>query len=70
MADPVNLRRYRKQRARQAAEEQAAANRSRHGRTPAERRRDAAAAERQARELDGKRLSRTDREEEEGPQRG
>jgi len=55
MAEIVNLRLVRK--ARQRAEVQAAAaqNRARHGRTKAERHRDAAEVERLSRTIDGAR---------------
>lgn len=42
MSKVVNLNRFRKQKARQAAEQQAAENRVRFGRTKAEKQRDAA----------------------------
>ena len=42
MGDVVNLRQARKQKARAEKEEQAQANRARHGRSKAERRQDAA----------------------------
>ena len=56
MAEIVNLRRARKARARGEKEAQAAANRAKHGRPKAERRRDEAATEMERRRLDGKRL--------------
>ena len=56
MADPVNLNRFRKAKARADAEVQAAANRALHGRTGAEKRAGRAEAARAARTLDGARL--------------
>ena len=56
MADPVNLNRFRKAKARADAEVQAAANRAAHGRTGAEKRAGRAEADRAARTLDGARL--------------
>lgn len=56
MAEIVNLRRVKKQQARQDAAQQAAENRVRHGRTKAERAHDATAAaerERDRKRLDG-----------------
>ncbi|MDG5488292.1 DUF4169 family protein [Sphingomonas sp. FW199] len=52
MGDVVNLRAARKARARATAEATAAANRALHGRTRAERERDAAEAARRERLLD------------------
>ncbi|MEQ1438601.1 DUF4169 family protein [Fontimonas sp. SYSU GA230001] len=52
MAKVVNLNRFRKQKERQAAEEQAAANRVRFGRTKEQKRRDAAEADEARRRLD------------------
>lgn len=56
----VNLRTERKRRRREDSEAQAAENRARHGRTKAEKGRDAAAAESEKRHLDGHRLGRPD----------
>lgn len=60
MAEIVNLRRARKDKARRDAEVAAAANRASHGRTPAERKRDEAEARRLAKIVDGARLSSAD----------
>ena len=54
-ADVINLRLARKARARAEGRHIAQQNRARHGRTLAERKVDAAAAERAARDLAGKR---------------
>ena len=63
MADVVNLGRARKQRAKRAAEQQAAANRSRHGETKAARLlREAREAERE-RLLAGARVEAADEED-------
>ena len=56
MAEIVNLNRARKARDRVAAGEKAAANRAAHGRTKAERARDAAAERERNALLDGARL--------------
>ncbi|TPG57198.1 DUF4169 family protein [Roseomonas nepalensis] len=56
MAEIVNLNRARKARDRAAAGEKAAANRAAHGRTKAERARDAAAERERNVLLDGARL--------------
>ena len=53
MADPVNLNRFRKQKAKQDAERDAAANRAKHGRTKAEKQNDRRAEERRQALLDG-----------------
>lgn len=53
MAEIVNLKRVRKQRARTAAEADAAANRTEHGRTKSERRLTKAEKEAAERKLDG-----------------
>lgn len=53
MTKVVNLRQFRKRKARQAAELVAAENRLRHGRTPAERRRDETLEAEARRRLDG-----------------
>ncbi|WP_431283003.1 DUF4169 family protein [Humitalea sp. 24SJ18S-53] len=55
MAEIVNLNRVRKQKSRAAATEQAAANRVKHGRTLAERARDAEETRARERLLDGAR---------------
>lgn len=54
----VNLNRFRKKKAREEKEKQAAINRARHGRTQAQKERELADRERAARLLDGKRLER------------
>ena len=59
----VNLRSERKRRRREEAEIAAAENRARHGRTKAEKRRDAATDAADQRHLDGHRLERPDPEE-------
>ncbi len=59
MAEIVNLRQVRKQRARAKAAEQAAANRARHGRTPAQKQADAAEAARRRALLDGAKVDDT-----------
>ncbi|WP_426956576.1 DUF4169 family protein [Muricoccus radiodurans] len=56
MAEIVNLRRARREKARREAEAQASANRAAHGRTRAEKIRDAAEAARRAALLEGARL--------------
>ncbi len=53
MGEIVNLRKVRKAKARSQAAEAAAENRTRHGRTAAERARDALEAEQARRTLDG-----------------
>ncbi len=60
MAEIVNLRQARKAKKRREAEVQAAENRVRFGRPGAERKRDAAEKELEARRLDGHRLDRDD----------
>ena len=57
MAEIVNLRRARKQRARQDAEAQAEQNRITFGRSKAERTQTQAERDKAARQLDGHRLS-------------
>lgn len=57
MADLVNLRRFRKQKARKAAEEDAQTNRVRFGRTLAERQETRAQDDLEQRRLDGHKLS-------------
>lgn len=57
MADIVNLRRFRKQKARAAAEEDAETNRVRFGRTLAERQETKAQQDLAQRRLDGHKLS-------------
>ena len=57
MAEIVNLRQRRKQRARDEAAAQGAANRGKFGRPTAERRREAAEAARRRAELDSKKLT-------------
>jgi Domain of unknown function (DUF4169) len=56
MAEIVNLRRVKKQRARAEASEQAAQNRVRHGRSAAQKQSDAAEAAKRRALLDGVRL--------------
>jgi hypothetical protein len=56
MAEIVNLNRVRKAKARDAARQQAAANRAKHGRTAAERAREQEARARRDAVLDGQRL--------------
>lgn len=56
MGEVINLREVRKRRDRAAREVEAAANRSRFGRTKADRVKEDDAAERARRDLDGKRL--------------
>ncbi len=56
MADVVNLNRFRKMREREDREKVAEANRVRFGRTKAEKLRDRQERERQAGELDGKKV--------------
>lgn len=56
MAEVINLRRARKRRQREAAAAQAAANRAKFGRTPAEKARDADVLEEERRRLDQRRL--------------
>ena len=56
MGEIVNLRSQRRRRDKQQAAQQAADNRARHGRTPAEKRRDAIEAARRESGLDGARL--------------
>ncbi len=58
MADIVNLRRARKDKARREHESEAAANRRRFGRTRAEKAADKDAQARTERTLDGKRIDR------------
>lgn len=62
MAEIINLRRVRKQRARQEAEQQAQQNRITFGRTKAERSLTEAERDKAARTLDGHRLARPDDE--------
>ncbi|HZF74444.1 MAG TPA: DUF4169 family protein [Acetobacteraceae bacterium] len=56
MAEIVNLRQARKQRARREAEDAASANRAKHGRTRAEREAEARREAERRRLLDGARL--------------
>jgi len=56
MADIVNLRRVRKERAQREKDHEAAANRLRFGRTKAQKAADRDAAERSRRSLDDKQL--------------
>lgn len=62
MAEIINLRRVRKQRARQEAEQQAQQNRIAFGRTKAERSLTEAERDKAARTLDGHHLARPDDE--------
>jgi hypothetical protein len=55
MADIINLRRVRKERARDKAAADAAASRAKHGRTGAEKERERVESDRQERLLDGAR---------------
>lgn len=57
MADIVNVRRFRKQKARAAAEDDAQANRLRFGRSAAERQEIEAQQDLEQRRLDGHKLS-------------
>ncbi len=57
MADLVNLRQRRKQKAREAAEAEAAANRAKFGQPKAERVREEAEATRARKEIDNKKLT-------------
>ncbi|HEY5208348.1 MAG TPA: DUF4169 family protein [Stellaceae bacterium] len=56
MAEPINLRRKRKEAARRDAELKAAENRARFGRPKAERLRETAETDKAARDLAGKKL--------------
>jgi hypothetical protein len=58
MAEIVNLRRARKDKARQRRESEADANRRRFGRTKAEKAADKDAQERNRRDVDGKKIDR------------
>jgi hypothetical protein len=58
MAEIVNLRRARKDKARQQRESEADANRRRFGRTKAEKAADKDARERSQRDIDGKKIDR------------
>jgi hypothetical protein len=58
MAEIVNLRRARKDKARQQRESEADANRRRFGRTKAEKAADKDAQERSQRDMDGKKIDR------------
>ena len=58
MADIVNLRRARKDKARQQRASEADANRRRFGRTKAEKAADKDAEERARRDIDGKKIER------------
>ncbi|HEY4253500.1 MAG TPA: DUF4169 family protein [Roseomonas sp.] len=61
MAEIVNLNRVKKAKARAEAESTAAANRARHGRTKAERAKDAAEEKQRRALLDGAKLDTPDR---------
>ena len=63
MADVINLRRARKDRARREHEREAAANRQRYGRTKAQKNADQDARARDRRTLDDKRLLPDDSDE-------
>ena len=56
MADVINLRRARKDKARREHEREAAANRLRFGRTKAQKKADKQAKEREGRAVDDKKL--------------
>jgi hypothetical protein len=56
MTKVVNLNKFRKRKAREEQEKRAEVNRRLHGRTKAERARDAAQKERLEKQVDGKRL--------------
>ncbi|HYI69645.1 MAG TPA: DUF4169 family protein [Skermanella sp.] len=56
MGDVVNLNRFRKAKEKAAREAQAAANRTRHGRTKDQRTREKDEAARIAKELEGKKI--------------
>ena len=56
MADVVNLNQYRKRRNRRDADKTAAANRTRHGRSKAEREKLRRESDKAAKDLDNKRL--------------
>lgn len=58
MAEIVNLRRARKEKARRERQGEAAANRRRFGRTKAEKAADKDAQERTRRDIDGKKIDR------------
>ena len=58
MAEIINLRRAKKAKARDLADQQAAANRTKFGQTKLERQRRTHEAEKTARELDGAQLER------------
>lgn len=58
MAEIVNLRRARKDKARRQRESEADANRRRFGRTKAEKAADKGAQERATRDIDGKKIDR------------
>jgi len=60
MSDIINLRRYRKKQAREAAEQTAAARRLQFGRTRAQREAEAAVEQKQQTSLDGHRRVRED----------
>ena len=62
MAEIVNLSRYRKAREKERAQAEAEVNRVRHGRTRAEKRRDADQRDGESRSLDGAKL------EDDGPE--
>ena len=64
MGDVINLNRYRKAKARAEKEQKAEANRVRNGRTRTEKQAVQRELDRQATELDGKRLDNAD----DGPQ--
>jgi hypothetical protein len=56
MAEFVNLNKYRKQRKRRDAQTAAAENRTRHGRSKAERKQERLDSDKAAKDLDDKRL--------------
>ena len=55
MAEPINLNKARKERAKAAAQKNASENRARHGRTAVQRKLDAVREEKSKLELDAKR---------------
>jgi len=63
VAQPVNLNRYRKDKARAEKKARGDANAAKFGRTKAEREAEAKRAERAARDLDGHRLGEDGRDE-------
>lgn len=66
-AEIINLKRFRKQREREAHEEQAAGNRARFGRTRVEKEREAASEDLRQRLLDGARRASAERDTAQSP---